>query len=84
LTDYNACWDQAGKQLPSLAQTQGGKLTHELFARSFGQAGSDRRVGAARERWSACMNTAGHPADLRNALKRQMKATPLSGVTRHT
>ncbi|WP_281155395.1 hypothetical protein [Streptomyces sp. HYC2] len=62
LKDYNACFDEADKQLPSLAGTQGGKLTHDLFTQSFQQTGSDSRVGAARERWSACMNAAGHPA----------------------
>ncbi|MFE9454694.1 hypothetical protein [Streptomyces sp. NPDC006739] len=63
LKDYNACWGQAGKQLPSLADTPGGKLVRDLFSQSFQLAGADSRVGAARKRWSACMNTAGHPAD---------------------
>lgn len=63
LQDYNTCYDKADKQLPSLAGTKGWRLTHDLFNRSFRQAAEDSRVGAARDRWSACMGTAGHPTD---------------------
>ncbi|GJF35078.1 hypothetical protein KNE206_77780 [Kitasatospora sp. NE20-6] len=63
LKDYNACWDEADKQLPSLAGTKGWKLTQDLFGQSLQQVAADSRVGAARERWSACMGAMGHPAD---------------------
>ncbi len=63
LKDYNACWDKAQKQVPSLAGSKGWKLTQDLFGQSFQQAAADSRVGAARKSWSACMSTAGHPAD---------------------
>ncbi|MEU4685803.1 hypothetical protein [Streptomyces xinghaiensis] len=62
LKDYNACWDKADRQLPSLTGTRGWRLTQDLFGRSLRQTAGDSRVGAARERWSACMRTAGHPA----------------------
>ncbi|MFG2949239.1 hypothetical protein [Streptomyces adustus] len=63
LKDYNVCWDGADRQVPSLAGTQGWKLTQDLFGQSFQQTAADSRIGAARERWSSCMNEAGHPAD---------------------
>lgn len=79
LKDYNVCWDKADKQVPSLAGNRGWKLTQDLFGQSFQQAAADSRVGAARERWSACMSTAGHPADdpekLANATWKTEKAT---------
>ncbi|GHH95971.1 hypothetical protein GCM10017779_64280 [Streptomyces capillispiralis] len=79
LKDYNACWDKADKQVPSLAGTRGWKLTQDLFGQSFQQAAADSRVGAARERWSDCMSTAGHPADdpeeLANGFLNAEKAT---------
>ncbi|WNE95497.1 hypothetical protein PS467_09145 [Streptomyces luomodiensis] len=51
-TDYNACWEKAGKQVPSLAGTKGWKLTQTLFSESFEAAAEDSRVVAARKRWS--------------------------------
>ncbi|WP_240121014.1 hypothetical protein [Streptomyces sp. MUM 2J] len=63
LKDYNTCYGEAEKQLPSLSGTQGWKLAQDLFGESFRQAAVDSRVGAARERWSACMSAVGHPAD---------------------
>ncbi|MER6349598.1 hypothetical protein ACWC10_17840 [Streptomyces sp. NPDC001595] len=63
LKDYNACWDEADEQLPSLVGTKGWKLTQDLFGQSLQQAATDSRVGAARARWSACMGSEGHPAD---------------------
>ncbi|MGW6832292.1 hypothetical protein ACWGCI_02630 [Streptomyces sp. NPDC054949] len=79
LEDYKACCDKADKQVPSLAGMQGWKLTQDLFGQSFQQASADSRVGAARERWSACMKAAGHPADdpekLANGFLNAEKAT---------
>ncbi|WP_030542200.1 hypothetical protein [Streptomyces albus] len=63
LRDYNDCWDKADERMPTLVGTRGWKLTQNLFGRSFQKAAADSRVRAARERWSSCMSTAGHPAD---------------------
>ncbi|MFE2937930.1 hypothetical protein ACFXKG_02490 [Streptomyces sp. NPDC059255] len=60
--DYGACSTEAKKQLPALTNTDGWKLTQTLYGRSLQLAVADRRVVAARTRWSACMTTAGHPA----------------------
>lgn len=79
LKDYNACWDKADKQVPSFAGTKGWKLTQDLFGQSLQKAAEDSRVGAARERWSACMSAAGYPADdpekLANGFLNAKKAT---------
>ncbi|MFJ9846044.1 hypothetical protein ACIRYZ_37515 [Kitasatospora sp. NPDC101155] len=61
--DFEACSAEAGEQLPDLTGTDGWKLTQSLFGQSFQQAAADRRVTAARKRWSACMTEAGHPAE---------------------
>ncbi|MGW4675385.1 hypothetical protein [Streptomyces sp. NPDC004324] len=60
--DFRVCSAEADKQLPSLENTDGWKLTRALFDQSFQQAGADQRVAAARKRWSACMTAAGHPS----------------------
>ncbi|MFE7976975.1 hypothetical protein [Streptomyces shenzhenensis] len=60
--DYEACSTEAKKQLPALTNTAGWKLTQTLYGQSLQLAVADRRVIAARKRWSACMTTAGHPA----------------------
>ncbi|OXM60331.1 hypothetical protein CF166_35210 [Amycolatopsis sp. KNN50.9b] len=79
LKDYNVCWKKAEKQVPSLAGTQGWKRTQDLFGQSLQQVAADSRVGAARERWSSCMNEAGYPADepekLANGFRDTKKAT---------
>ncbi|MQS16119.1 hypothetical protein F7Q99_28760 [Streptomyces kaniharaensis] len=60
--DFQACQGAADKELPRLAGTSGWTLTQRLFAQSLQQTKADRRVSAARERWSACMTAAGRPA----------------------
>ncbi|MGW5103865.1 hypothetical protein [Streptomyces sp. NPDC004100] len=60
--DFGVCSAEADKQLPSLANTDGWKLTRALFDQSFQQADDDQRVAAARKRWSTCMTAAGHPS----------------------
>ncbi|RPE39155.1 hypothetical protein EDD90_2124 [Streptomyces sp. Ag109_O5-1] len=61
--DSQACLDEVTAQLPDLTGTRGWKLTQDLFGQSLQQAGADRRVSDARTHWSACMSSAGHPAD---------------------
>ncbi|AXG82867.1 hypothetical protein DVK44_24220 [Streptomyces paludis] len=61
--DSRSCTEKVGKDLPSLADTDGGKLTDLLFGQSFQRVAADSRVATAREQWSTCMTKAGHPAD---------------------
>ncbi|WP_236067249.1 hypothetical protein [Streptomyces brasiliscabiei] len=62
LKDYNACWEKADKQVPSLSGKKGWKLTQDLFGQSFQKAAADSRVRTAREIWSTCMSESGHSA----------------------
>ncbi|MBB4789545.1 hypothetical protein BJY54_000157 [Streptomyces nodosus] len=60
--DFQACSVETNKLLPTLAETDGWKLTQALFNQSFQQTAADKRVVSARNRWATCMAAAGHPA----------------------
>ncbi|MEU2874807.1 hypothetical protein [Streptomyces sp. NPDC007070] len=60
--DFQACSTETDKELPTLAESDGSRLTQTLFNQSFQQTAADKRVVDARKRWATCMTAAGHPA----------------------